>query len=290
MKSLKYHSPASLEEASSLLVKFGAKANLLAGCTDLLVKLRGGQINIKHLISVKFISGLDLIEVNKEVLKIGAFCKVSSIEDSPVIKKNAPDLAQAAGWLGSRQIRNLATLGGNLCNAAPSAELAPPLISAQANAIIFSRGKERFVPIEKFFRGPGVTCLEEGEILKSVEVPMLRPLEGRVYLRHCLRRSMDISVVNVGISASRGKSDEICKNCVIALGAVAPTPIRARRAEELITDAVISKEIVHQTASVAAKECKAITDVRGSADYRGEVVEVLVRRGLEEVFHLKKNR
>lgn len=180
--------------------------------------------------------------------------------------------------MASMQIRNLATIGGNLCNAAPSADLAPPLIALEGTAVIAGPDGERRILLDQFFLGPGQTALAPGELLVAVELPVPHPRAAAVYLKNSPRRAMDIAVV--GVAAAIAWLDRRCEVVRIVLGAVAPTPLRARRAENLLLGQEISQERVAEAARTAAQEAQPIDDVRGSAWYRRRMVDVLVRRAL----------
>jgi carbon-monoxide dehydrogenase medium subunit len=185
--------------------------------------------------------------------------------------------------MASTQIRNLATIGGNLCNGAPSADLAPPLIALSGSAVVVGPDGERQVPLDEFFLGPGQTALEPGDLLVAVTIPPPQPGSGAVYLKHSPRRAMDIAVVGVAVAMTKSQlpaSSFQCEDVRIVLGAVAPTPLRARRAEEVLRDQQITEERIEKAALAAADEAQPIDDVRGSAWYRRRMVEVLTRRGL----------
>src|SRR6185437_11106995 len=195
-------------------------------------------------------------------------------------------VADGAGLIGSIQIRNLATVGGNLCNAAPSADVSPPLIAAGARAEIIGPDGTRSVPMDEFFLGPRRTVLGPTELLLGVWVPEPAARSGGHYLRHTPRKEMDIAVVGVGSTITL--DGERCADARIALGAVAPTPVRARGAEEALRGQVVSPDLIEEAARLAAEDARPISDVRGSAEFRRHLVAVLTRRTLTAAWNIAK--
>ena len=224
--------PRAVEEACSLLSKYGEDAELLAGGTDLFVKMKQRRLVSRILINIKRIPGLDQIRYDAdEGLWIGALTTIQSIRDSDVISKNFRVLSQAAGVLGTPQIRNLGTLGGNLANASPSAEFAPPLLTLKASVRCVGPGGERMVPMNEFFVAPGKSVLSRGEWIIEVHVPNPAPHARAIYLKHSLRM-MDVSMAGAAVFVLF--DGEVCRKVRIALGAVAPTPFRAGMAERAL--------------------------------------------------------
>jgi carbon-monoxide dehydrogenase medium subunit len=282
---LQYSEPTTLREAFKTLSKIEG-ARIFAGGTDLMVSIREGKIAPNHLVNIKRIPGLDKVEVNKKGdFSIGALVTVGEVETSSAIRDSFPMLTDAAHQLGSFQVRNRATLGGNLCNSSPSADLAQPLIALGAIAkIIGPRGK-RSVKLEDFFTAPGRTVLKRYEILAGIKIPKPPQNSHGAFLKHGPRQCMDIATVNAAVVVEmNGKT---CKQCKIVLGAVAPVPMRAKKAEAEIRGKPITDEIVRKVGETAAKECVPISDVRGSAEYRREIVNVLVCRLFGEVLGIK---
>ncbi len=270
MKPFDYFSPKTLAEASEILSKYNGGARMIAGGTDLLLKMKAGRLTPKAIVNIKRIPDLRGLTFNSH-LKLGALTTLEEIKQSPILRQHYPALSSAAATMASVQIRNLATVGGNMCNAAPSADLAPILIALNAVAVINGAKGERRVSLEEFFAGPGKSVLEVGELLVSLEVPKQ---EGKsIYLKHSPREHMDIAVVGIGISLQKDLAR-------IVLGAVAPIPLRAKKAEEELMSGSLTKERIERVAKIAAEEAKPIDDVRGSVWYRRKMVEVMVRRGL----------
>jgi len=197
-----------------------------------------------------------------------------------VIKEKFGVLARAASKLGTPQIRNRATLAGNLCNAAPSAELAPALIVLGARARIIGTAGERAVLIEDFFIGPGLTVLKPDEILAEIQVPNLLPRSGGVYVKHTIRKALDLAIVGVAVITTL--DGEVLSNVKIALGAVASTPIRVKKAEEILAGKRLEDDLLEKAGLIAAEESSPISDVRSSADYRRKMVGVLVARAIKQ--------
>ncbi|MEK7808599.1 MAG: xanthine dehydrogenase family protein subunit M [Chloroflexota bacterium] len=274
MKPFDYFSPKTLSEASEVLSKYNDDARMIAGGTDLLLKMKAGRLAPKAIINIKRIPDLRGLTFNSH-LTLGALTTLEEIKQSPIIRQYYPALSSAAATMASVQIRNLATVGGNMCNAAPSADLAPILIALNATAVINGAKGERRVLLEEFFTAPGKSVLGVGELLISLEVPKQ---EGKsIYLKHSPREHMDIAVVGVGI-ACRGFNP--LTQVRIILGAVAPIPLRAKKAEEEVMGGSLTKERIERAAKIAAEEARPIDDVRGSVWYRRKIVEVMVKRGL----------
>jgi carbon-monoxide dehydrogenase medium subunit len=239
--------------------------------------MREGKIAPSHIVNIKRIPGLDRIGSSAGGgLTIGALATIGSVETSAIVRNEFPMVAEAAHQLGSLPVRNRATVGGNLCNSSPSADMAPPLIALGAIAKISGPKGKRSVKLEDFFTGPGKTVLSKTEILTEIRIPAPPKDSFSAFLKHGPRQCMDIATVNAAIMVRmKGK---LCGDARIVLGAVAPIPMRAKKAEGEIRGKPIDDEAVRRVAEIAAHECVPISDVRGSADYRRQVVNVLVSR------------
>ena len=293
--------PRSVEETCSLLSRYGQDAQVVAGGTDLFVKMKHRRLVPSVLINIKRISGLDQIRGDaNEGLQIGPLTTIQAIRDSVLIGEQFPVLSEAAGVLGTTQVRNLGTLGGNLGNASPSAEFAPPLLILDGSVRCVGRRGERMVRLEEFFVGPGKSVLEPDEIITDVHVPNPPACQGAgrasraqlVYLKHSLRR-MDVAMAAAAVFVLL--DGDVCRDVRIALGAVAPTPFRARKAEETLIGEQLSgdsseSELLEEVAQVASGESLPIDDIRGYASYRRKVVGMLVRHGLEHVIAQARTR
>ncbi|MDP2937294.1 MAG: xanthine dehydrogenase family protein subunit M [Dehalococcoidia bacterium] len=277
MVRFEYLEAGSVEEAVSLLDRYGGEALAIAGGTDMVVQMRYRELAPKYVVNLKAIKDLDYITEDASGLRMGALATIRSIETSPLIKERYGILAQAAHHLGSVQVRNLATIGGNLCHAAPSAEMASPLLALGAKAKITGPKGDRTVPLDEFFTGPGQTVLKAGEILTELQVPPPPPKSAGVYLKHSIRKAMDIAFVGTGVVVELDGGDK-CRDIRIGLGAVAPTPMRARRAEDHLRGKKLEEAILREAGEIASQECSPISDIRCSAEHRREIVKVFVRR------------
>lgn len=285
MDSFQYFSPKTLPEAIEILSGFNGEVKPIAGGTDLLLKMKEGRADPKAVVNIKRIPelrGISRIGERGSACSIGALTTLEELRRSSAIREQYPALSDAANTMASVQIRNLATVGGNMCNAAPSADLAPILIALDSTARIAGPSGERKVALEDFFTGPGKTALAPGELLASLEIPA--PAGPSVYLKHSPREHMDIAVVGVGLRATL--RDGKCESARVVLGAVAPVPLRARRAEAELIGGPLTADRIDRAARLAAEESKPIDDVRGSAWYRRRMVEVMTQRGLMKIADL----
>jgi len=281
MKKFDYLKPNTLEEALSLLNQYGDRAKMIAGGTDAIVMNRQKKISPDVFISLRGIPGLDQIEFNG-IFKIGALVTHRTIEQSELIRKRLPVLAGASSVLGSVQVRNVATIGGNLCTASPSAETAPSMLVYEAEAHLVSQNGERRLSLESFFVGPGENALDKKEILKGILLPSPPPNSVGAYLKLGRRKSVDLSVVNVAVLLTLDPKTGICERARIALGAVAPTPLRAKETEKFLEGNLLDDGIIRKAGDCAKQECSPITDIRGSADYRREMAGVLVEKAIRQ--------
>jgi len=290
MRSFEYIVPENLKEAFSLLAQYNGKAAILAGGTDLLVKMRDQVLQPAVLIDLKHISDLGDIDYSEvEGLKIGALVNICDIEKSNLIQEKFSILSQAAGTLGSVQVRNKATIGGNLCNAAPSADMAPSLIGLGASVTLAGPDGESLLPLEEFFTGPGETILGKGQILKDIRVPNMKAHSEGIYLKFSRRKATDLALVGIASVLTMDSALDNCTDISIVLGAVAPTPLRAKRAEALLRGNKISDSLVKEAARVASEEAAPITDVRASLWYRNQIIEVLVNQSIVQALEKVKS-
>ncbi len=286
MSEIKYLAPQSLKETLVLLSEYKAQACLIAGGTDLIAKKKREAdlppvlINIQELRELNYIQGEPA-----SFLKIGALTPLASIESSSVIRSMYPVLAIAAGMMGSPLVRLQATIGGNLCNAAPSADIAPPLIALGAELKISSINGERIVSVEDFFTGPGKTVLKADEILSEIQVPSPPPRSAAVYLKQKRREGADLAIVGVAAFVALDTFNSI-QDIRIALGAVAPTPLRAKKAEDILKGKKIKDQNLGEAAGIASRICAPISDARGTAEYRLKMVDVLVSRAIKQAVEM----
>jgi aerobic carbon-monoxide dehydrogenase medium subunit len=270
--------PRSVDEALRVLSERGSDAKLLAGGTDLLPQLKNGLLKPAWVVDLSGVERVRTLRSDSGGLRVGAAVSARTLERDATTQKTYTSLAESGALVGSVQIRNLATLGGNLCNAAPSADMAPPLLALDAEAVIAGPRGERRVPITDFFSGVRRTVLSPDEILLEIVIPAPGPRSGGHYLRHTPRRELDIAVV--GVASQLTLSNGVCSKARIALAAVAPVPLRAREAEQLLEGKPVTPEDIERAAEMAVGAARPISDQRGSADYRLHLVRVLTRRTL----------
>lgn len=277
-----YLAPKSMGEALSLLSRYKGRARVIAGGTDLLPKLKRREIKAPpYIIDLKKIRNLDYVKYGKRTgLSLGALATIHAVETSPIVREKFSVLYQAAESMASTQIRNRGTIAGNICNGVPSADTAPALLTLEAKLNLMSKRGERSVNIEEFFTGPNKTVLVGGEILREIQVPNLPPNSKGTYLKLTPRSSMDLAVVGVAVVVI--PEDGICKYIRIGLGAVAPTPMRAKRAEGILRGQRFGEEVIERAAQTASEESRPIDDHRASAEYRREMVKLLTSRAIHQ--------
>ncbi len=284
MRPFGYYAPRTLEEAVALLRELGEVARPVAGGTDLVAQMKEGRAKFRYpdmLVSLAGISEMQGIDFGESAgLRIGAGTRLADVAGSPVIRDRYRALADGAGLIGSVQTMNMGTIGGNICNAAPSADTAPALLAYEAEAVIVGRDGRRSVPIEEIFKGPGVTALEHGELLAELRLPAPVPNTGSVYRRHTPRKQMDIAVA--GVAAVITVESGVITRARLALGAVGPTPFRARQAEATLEGSRANDDAFTRAAAAAANECSPISDVRGSAEFRQHLVRVMTETVVRE--------
>jgi carbon-monoxide dehydrogenase medium subunit len=276
---LEFYQPATLQEASRLLKENGPGGRFLAGGTDLVIAMKEKGLVPKYIVDLKRIAGLTGIrETADGAVTLGALTTMREVEISPLINRKYPFLAQSAAEVGSIQIRNRATVGGNMANATPSADVAPALIALNALVKIVGTDGERVLPLEDFFRGPGQTVMTSDEILTEITIPKSRETLVGDYIKFSPREMMDLAYV--GIAVAYGRDGGKCTGARIVLGAVAPTPIRARKAEALLEGQELTEALAERAGAIAATEAKPISDVRSTADYRRAMVGAMTKRAL----------
>ena len=276
------HGPATIGEACALISGKGAGARLLAGGTDLLVRMKRGLERPESVIGLQRIPGLREIHyLAGESLNIGALATISQIITSSVINERFAILAQAAKRMALPQVRNRGTIGGNLCNASPAADLPPALIALDSRVKAVGLTGERIIPLQEFFLGPGETVLHDDEILTEVHVPE-QPSRAGGYYRKLSPRHNDLATVSAAAVLAVSPDGRNCEDARIVLGAVAPAVIRCQQAEQVLKGKMINEEVIRQAAETAAGICRPISDVRASAEYRKEMVKVLVIQAITQ--------
>jgi len=283
LPTFEYHAPGSVAEALKLLKKYGTRARILAGGTDLLLAMKKRAVKPEHLINVKNIEALRGISFDeKKGLEIGALVTCAELEESSLIKEKAPALWDAAYVMASPQVKTLATIGGNLCSAVPSADTAPPLIAMGAEALLSGPKGERTMLVEKLFKGPAESRVARNEILTHIQIPRQPERSCAAYLKLMRRAALDLALVGVAAYVCLEADNRTCKEARIALGAVAPTPMRAPTAEKMLRGKDVSEALAEEAGKVAGTVCSPITDVRASLGYRCSMVEVLTKRAIME--------
>lgn len=278
MKKFDYFQPETLKNAYSLMEKSNGSSRYIAGGTDLLANIKNRVIQPDALISLRRIREISGITKNKD-LTLGSMTLLRDIEKDANIGQNYPALAQAVKILATPQIRNVATIGGNLCNSAPSADCAPPLLVLEASLTLEGPGGQRSIAIEDFFMGPGQTCMDMTEILTKIIITHPGENTGMAFLK-VGRVSTDIAIVNSAACLTMEKN--MCRKCRLAVGAVAPVPLRLKSIEKMIEGQEISPELLNRAGEMAEEEVKPITDVRSTSGYRRIMSGVLVKRAIEQ--------
>ncbi|MBI5527009.1 MAG: xanthine dehydrogenase family protein subunit M [Deltaproteobacteria bacterium] len=276
MKSIDYHRPRSLDEAWRLADSVPG-ARFVAGGTDVMVGLKNKALRPGALISLRAIPGLARMENGTET-RIGALATIGDIAADPVISERYPVLVQACRRLGSAQVRNVATVGGNLCNASPCADTAPPLLVLEARVRIEGPSGKREMALDEFFRAPGETRLSPGEVLTEVVLPPPAPAARGVFFK-LGRVHMDLAKASV--AALVEMDGKRCKRARFAAGSVAPVPLRLREVEKVVEGAVVDDKLIARAQEAAMKGVSPITDIRSTAEYRRQIVGVFVRRAIE---------
>lgn len=272
------HQPTTLGEALSILAQEGDAGAALAGGTDLLLRIRRRARAYRSVINLKFVPGLDGLLWNERAgLTMGALTTFRAVEMHAAVRAHYPALLEAARLVAGVQLRNLATVGGNLGNASPSADSVPPLVALGARVEIASAKGLRMVPVDACLTGPGRTLLAPGEIFSAIHIPAPLPLSGNAFARFSPRSAMDIGIASVAASVTLDK-DGRCTACRIALGAVSPKPLRAGMAEGALEGERLTPALADLVGRLASEAARPISDIRGSADYRRAIVKVLATR------------
>jgi carbon-monoxide dehydrogenase medium subunit len=280
VKDVQYFAPETMGEALRLLGKHGRKIRVLAGGTDL---VRNMNLEFAVPDNILWIGrlGLEYIKSDNGTLRIGAATRMQTAGRSKVIQEKASALAQAAGKMAAPPVRSLATLGGNICNASPAGDTICAMIALGAEVVITSRQGKRVLPLEKVFTGPGKTVLRPGEMLTEIRIPPAGKKEGSAYAKVGRRQALTLAVLNAAARVRLdGKGN--CADVRIAIGAAAPKPVRAVKAEAALRGKPLTAEAIARAAEIAVTETKPIDDVHGTAWYRRKLTRVLVARVLAQ--------
>jgi carbon-monoxide dehydrogenase medium subunit len=285
-----YHAPRSWDEAVALMSAYGPDARPLAGGTDLMIQLERHQIAPQHVISLAYIPRWDALTANGD-LTLGAGTTYRQLEKTPALRRQHAALIDAARQIGGVQVRNVATVAGNFCNASPAADAVLPLLAMDAVLKVYGPRGERSVPAAEFITGPNRTVLADGELLREIYVPALPERTAAVFLKAGRRQAMEISMVAAAVRLTFAPDGDVCQTARIAVGAVAPAPLRARDAETLLEGQRLTPDLIREAAQIAVQATAPISDVRASAEYRRHLTGVMVRQALEQCLsQLTENR
>jgi len=285
-----YYEPRDIAEACKLLSHFKTSARVIAGGTDILVNMKKGLISPEYLVGIGKIPGLSEVEPQNGGISIGAHLIIEKLVEFDLIRKKLPMLSKAASVLGSPLVRNRATIGGNIVNARPAADLPPPLIAMGARVKLRSKRQEREISLDKFFKGPGETVIKPGEILTQIVIDDLPPFTGGDYIKLMHRRSLEIAIVAVASRITLDGPDGAIRDAKIVLSSVAPRAVHAVRAEKALIGEKPTEKLFEHAANIASTECKPIDDIRGGAQYRCAMVGVLVKRTLLNALNEAKGK
>jgi CO/xanthine dehydrogenase FAD-binding subunit len=277
MNKFAYLRPVTLQEVFSLLKDYGEKAKVIAGGTDVMVGVKARKEVPAFLIALKHLPELSYISGNGSI-RIGSCTTLTAIQRDPIISERVPVLKDAVDNIGSVQVRNVGTIGGNICNAAPSSDTGVALLSLGAKVQIVCSDGERTVALEDFFLGPNKTILAPGEIVSGFVIPQPQPYTGGAYWKHTRRKALQLPLIGVGVTLSLGEDLLTCKDAKIALGVAAPTPMRAKEAERILIGHKIDNGLLDKAGEVAARESRVRDSIRCAAWYRRAMIKVYVRR------------
>ena len=280
MKWIDYARPQTVAEAVQLLTERGDGARAMAGGTDLIVQLRVGRRQPDHVVDVKHIPDLNEVDTSGGGVTLGAAVPCHIIYNNEVIKNAFPALVDSASIIGGTQIQGRASIGGNLCNAAPSADAIPTLIALGATANVSGSTGDRSVAIEDFCTGPGQNVLGADELLTSISIPEQGANSGARYQRFIPRNEMDIAVVGVGASVTLNNGS--FESVRVSLASVAPTPLFVTEINDELAGKDVSDENIAKAGEIAKAAAKPISDMRGTADYRRHLCDVMTRRVLAD--------
>ncbi len=284
MRPFEYLEPTSIDEALLMLNQRKNEAKVMAGGTDLMPLMRDKIIVPKCIVDINRLSKLEFVRESENEIRIGALTRLRTIEASLLIQERLPVLAEAAERIGSIQVRNVATIGGNLVNASPAADMAPPLLVYEAAVRLRSKTGQREIPLSEFFVGVKKVAIGDDELLTDIIVPKPSHHTGGGFLKIGNRNALTISIASAAACVTLEKPKR-CK-VRIALGSVASTPVRARKAEALLEGQDITDRAIREASEQVIEEIDPISDLRASAEYRREISKVLVKRTLSKAVEM----
>ncbi|MER9294786.1 xanthine dehydrogenase family protein subunit M [Mesorhizobium sp. M0510] len=274
---MRYIRPLSIEDAAGLLAGSAGTAAILAGGSDLLVRMKGGFVEPDLIVDIKAIDGLSEIRETAEGFSIGAAVPCAVLGESAALKKAWPGVVEAAKLIGSKQVQGRCTISGNLCNASPAADSVPALVAAGARASVVGPAGRRTIPVQSVPTGPGKTSLAKGEIIEAILLDKRAPHSGDAYLRFIPRTEMDIAVVSAGVNLTLDEHG-VVKSARVALGAVAATVLLVDEAAEVLIGSKLDEATLERLAKVCSGACRPIDDKRGTIEFRRKVAGVLAKR------------
>lgn len=280
LPDFEYYAPESITETCQLLQQFGPRAKVIAGGSDIIVKMKKEVLAPEILVSIKNLAQLKKIEyVPGKGVVVGARATHNELYKSKVLAEKYPSVSNAAGQMADNQVRNIGTIGGNFSNAVPSADLPPVFIALNATVKLEGVDGERTMPLEDLFAGPGKTVMTQDELITEVVIPDQK-MTGSHYIKFGLRKSGALAVVGVAVAVQ--VENNVIKDARVALGAVAATPLRAKKTEEFLKGKTVSDEMLAEAGVIASGECKPISDIRASAEYRADLVRIFTKRALRK--------
>ncbi|HET6618302.1 MAG TPA: xanthine dehydrogenase family protein subunit M [Dongiaceae bacterium] len=277
---MRFERPETIKQAAQMLAGEKGKAFILAGGTDLLVRMRTGFVEPDLIVDIKRIAATRAIETTASGFRIGAAVTGAELGEHAKLKKAWPGVVEAANLIGSKQVQGRCTMTGNLCNASPAADSVPALVAAGAKAVIVGPKGKRTVPVEQVPMAPGRTSLKKGELIESILLPKRPARSGDAYLRFIPRTEMDIAVVGVGVSVTLDAKG-VCTDARVSLGAVAPTVLLVPAAAKALIGTKVDKAALDALAAACSAACRPIDDKRGTREFRVKVAGVLARRAAE---------
>ena len=286
---MKYQTPSTSKEAAVLIQSEPGQAFVLAGGTDLMVRMKGRFVEPDLLVDIKHISAMQSIKKLATGFRIGAAVSAAEMGENISLKKTWPGVVESANLIGSDQIQNRCTIAGNLCNASPAADAVPALIAADAKVSVVGPQRRRTVAAEKVITGPGTTSLRKGEVVEAITLPKRPPKSGDAYLRFTPRSEMDIAVVGAAVSLTLD-SNLVIKSARVALGAVAPTPLLVPAAAQAIVGTKLNKAALNLLAQACCAACNPIDDKRGTIEFRTEVAGVLAQRAAKMAYQRARGK
>ena len=280
MKSFAYFEPSTMQECANILAQHGAKP--IAGGTDVVPRLKNGTLAVEAVVALRKVADLFGVSMTKDGLFLGAMTNLRDLSQTQFKNKAWQVIAEGAGHVSSMQVRNMATIGGNTCNASPSADTVPGLLALDAQAVIFSQAGERTMPLDAFFKGPGMVALEKGELLKGFLVPAWGEDTTCAYEKFAIRGDTDITIV--GAAARLSVSGSTIADAKVVLGGVAPTPLVVLGIEKILIGQALDEATLDRAAACACSSCRPITDQRATKEYRKDMVAVFVKKAIRRAY------